>query len=105
MKPSQRLVEAELVNGPGRHDNHHAVDRVDLTSAGVWGDPLGYPRQRGDLAPAELLVAVSEGRPGDGPGPPGDASNPHGAGATHDRHVRVAERVPHLVAEVGIDEL
>ena len=56
------LVEAQVAHDPRREDEHEAVERLDLAGARVRRRVAPVPRERLEVAPAVLPVAVDERR-------------------------------------------
>jgi hypothetical protein len=56
----ERLVEADVPDYPRRQRDEEAVDGVDLAGARVRRHGIGVPRERREVPPAVLPVAVDE---------------------------------------------
>ena len=86
----ERLVEADVADRPGRQAEHEAVDGVDLAGARVGRHLVAVPGEAGQLAAAQLAVAVDERRPRHRALPPRDAAHADRADAADHADLRVA---------------
>src|SRR5215217_3378614 len=89
---AERLVEADVAHRPWRQPEHEAVDRIDLAGARVGRQLAAVPRERRQVAAAELAVAVDERGPRDRALPPRDAADADRPDRADDADVSVAQR-------------
>src|SRR4051794_31870720 len=80
----ERLVEADVLDGPRRQREDEAVDGLDLPRLRVGRQLIGIPREALELAAAELAVAVAERCPRGGALPPRDRPDADRADAADD---------------------